>query len=370
MNNKEVLKAKRAKVLRELGKTPEGKALLAAREAKAQGGKDVYLEAVKQVNWLIGKLGVHFEDLESKSNAKLAEISGHFAQEVTKIEKVLKSIADVNESAAMLEELRDTKNVLKDLASRKQPAPIVNVPAPVVHVKAPEATVIDKTETKFIAETKYQEKTVEALTQLKAVLEEVAKNTNAIAVTRIKSSMKDPVYVQLVDKKGRSVMDFSDMMQATSGSSSASGGGVTYVAQDPTDMPTPVAVGEDVDPAADQQGRTIIYDGMHRFGDDEDLDLVKVEQRFTATRVTADGQIKSTAGFVHAITITPTTATPTAGLVTVYANSAESGTVIYSEWVFATTPGHTIMINAVAGSGIYVGYDATLANVSVTVIWR
>lgn len=105
-------------------------------------------------------------------------------------------------------------------------------------------------------------------------------------------------------------------------------------------------------------------------GEDQTVNCIKVEQRFSYTRVTADTQIKASAGFVHAIHITPTTATPTAGLISIYDNTAESGTIIYSEWVFATTPGHTIMVNATAGTGIYVGYDATLANVSCTISWR
>ena len=88
------------------------------------------------------------------------------------------------------------------------------------------------------------------------------------------------------------------------------------------------------------------------------------------TRVTADAAVRSVAGKLHTISIAPTTATPTAGLLTVYDNTAESGTAIYSEWVFATTPGHTIVLDCDVRTGIYVGYDAALANVSVTVTHR
>lgn len=95
-----------------------------------------------------------------------------------------------------------------------------------------------------------------------------------------------------------------------------------------------------------------------------------VEQAFTYGRATADTQIKATAGFVHSVTIAPLTATPTAGLVTVYDSAAESGTVIYSEWVAATTPGHTVTLNVNAATGIYVGFDGALANVQVTVSYR
>lgn len=88
------------------------------------------------------------------------------------------------------------------------------------------------------------------------------------------------------------------------------------------------------------------------------------------TRVTADGLVKTGLGKLHTISIAPTTATPTAGLLTVYDNTAESGTAIFSEWVFATTPGHTITLDCDIYTGIYVGYDAALANVSCTVTWQ
>lgn len=85
------------------------------------------------------------------------------------------------------------------------------------------------------------------------------------------------------------------------------------------------------------------------------------------TRVTGDSLVKTGGGKLHTISIAPTTATPTAGLVSVYDSTTEANTVIYSEWVFATAPGHTITLDCDVSAGIYVGYDGTLANVSVTV---
>ena len=85
------------------------------------------------------------------------------------------------------------------------------------------------------------------------------------------------------------------------------------------------------------------------------------------SRKTADGQVKAKEGFLHTVSIAPTTATPTAGLLSIYDSTTEAGTVVFSEWVFATTPGHTITLDVFCFNGIYVGYDATLANVSVTV---
>lgn len=85
------------------------------------------------------------------------------------------------------------------------------------------------------------------------------------------------------------------------------------------------------------------------------------------SRKTADGQVKASAGFIHTVSIAPITATPTAGLLSIYDSTAESGTVVFSEWVFATTPGHTIVLDVFCDNGIYVSYDGTLDNVSCTV---
>lgn len=101
-----------------------------------------------------------------------------------------------------------------------------------------------------------------------------------------------------------------------------------------------------------------------------DTNATVVEERFTTGRVTADGQIKGSAGFLHSISISPVTATPTAGLLTVYDSLTETGTIIYTEWVFATAPGHTIILDRVFTTGCYVGFDATLANVAVTASYR
>lgn len=84
------------------------------------------------------------------------------------------------------------------------------------------------------------------------------------------------------------------------------------------------------------------------------------------TRLTAAGLVRSTLGKLHTITIAPTTATPTAGLVSVYDGTSASGTLIFSEWMFATTPGHTITLDCDVYAGIYVAYT-TVDNVSVTV---
>ena len=92
--------------------------------------------------------------------------------------------------------------------------------------------------------------------------------------------------------------------------------------------------------------------------------------KFRYSRKTADGQVSSTPAVIHTVNIAPTTATPTAGLLTIYDNAAETGTAVFSTWVFATDPAKSILLDVQCDNGIYVGYDATLANVSVTVAYR
>ncbi|MDB5531531.1 MAG: hypothetical protein JWR51_4634 [Devosia sp.] len=87
-------------------------------------------------------------------------------------------------------------------------------------------------------------------------------------------------------------------------------------------------------------------------------------------RVTADGQIKGSAGFIHTITITPTGAV-TAGVLTVYNSTTETGTVVasFSLPVTTFTP-FSVTLDVACSAGIFVGFDATLANVGCTVSYR
>ena len=94
-----------------------------------------------------------------------------------------------------------------------------------------------------------------------------------------------------------------------------------------------------------------------------------VEENYSMTRVTADGQIKASAGFVRHISFAAT-GTVTAGTITLYNNTAESGTVLWSGIIQVGTAPVTVPINAEASTGIYVGYDGTVANVATHVSWR
>jgi hypothetical protein len=91
---------------------------------------------------------------------------------------------------------------------------------------------------------------------------------------------------------------------------------------------------------------------------------------FLITRVTADGQIKAGAGVIHTISVAATGAV-TAGVLTIYNSLTETGTVIFSTSLPITTfPPFTITLDAICSTGIYVGFDGTLANVQVTVTYR
>lgn len=91
---------------------------------------------------------------------------------------------------------------------------------------------------------------------------------------------------------------------------------------------------------------------------------------FSYSRQTADGQVKATAGYVHTVTLSPT-GTVTAGVVTLYDSASETGTVIMSIALPITsfTP-FSVSLDATAGTGLFIGFDATLANVQATVTYR
>ena len=90
----------------------------------------------------------------------------------------------------------------------------------------------------------------------------------------------------------------------------------------------------------------------------------------TYSRLTADGQVKATAGHLQTITISPT-GTVTAGVITIYDSATETGTVIFSCSLPVTTfTPFTVTLDVAALTAIYVGYDATVANVQVTTTFR
>ena len=90
----------------------------------------------------------------------------------------------------------------------------------------------------------------------------------------------------------------------------------------------------------------------------------------TYSRLVADGAVKTSAGHIQTITFAPT-GTPTAGVITIFDNTTETGTVIFSTQIPASvfTP-FTVQLNVAATTGIFVGYDGTVTNVQVTTSFR
>ena len=91
---------------------------------------------------------------------------------------------------------------------------------------------------------------------------------------------------------------------------------------------------------------------------------------FSYTRVTADTQIKASAGFIHTISIAPT-GTPVAGVLTVYDQTTEASPPVFSVSLPASvfTP-FTVTLDVSTSTGIYIGYDGTLTNTQATISWR
>ena len=105
-------------------------------------------------------------------------------------------------------------------------------------------------------------------------------------------------------------------------------------------------------------------------GEDLTADVLKTEQRFSFTRLAADGQVKAGAGFLHTLTFACADAAPTAGSIIVYDSLTETGTVIYSE-TFDTTAfrGFSVILDASFSTGLYIGFTTT-ADIGCTASWR
>lgn len=109
--------------------------------------------------------------------------------------------------------------------------------------------------------------------------------------------------------------------------------------------------------------------------EDQTNSVCRVETQTSGTpcaAAIADTQCKATAGFVNTVTFSQTSLTPpVAGVITIYDSATEAGTVIWSGY-FSTavlTP-FTILLNRVAATGIFVGYDATVTGIKMSVSYR
>lgn len=111
-------------------------------------------------------------------------------------------------------------------------------------------------------------------------------------------------------------------------------------------------------------------DGSDRSITVDDDGRMNVTQRFSSTKLAADGQVKAGAGVLHSLTFTCDDAAPTAGSVVVYDSLTETGTQIYEE-TFTTTPfrGYTVILDSNFSTGLFVGFTTT-ADVNCTVTYR
>ena len=129
------------------------------------------------------------------------------------------------------------------------------------------------------------------------------------------------------------------------------------------------ADGDRADLQSDVNGNLKVTLAAAIAGEDSTNSVMKVEHQYSYSRKTADGQVKSTAGFIHTVTFSAT-GTVTAGVITIYDSASESGTVVWSGTIQTGLNPTTIILDVVCGTGIYVGYDGTIANVATTVSYR
>jgi hypothetical protein len=122
--------------------------------------------------------------------------------------------------------------------------------------------------------------------------------------------------------------------------------------------------------SSDLSGNARVTLGTTLAGEDTVAGVMKVEHRYSYAFVQSDTAVKSTAGFLHALTFSCADAAPTAGSITVYDNTAASGTKIF-EHTFTTTAfmPFSVLIDATFGTGLYVDFTTT-ADVNVTVSYR
>lgn len=100
--------------------------------------------------------------------------------------------------------------------------------------------------------------------------------------------------------------------------------------------------------------------------------VCRVEQQFLkAGNLTADTQIKASAGFVHTLICGGTDAAATAGQIVLYDSLTETGTIVYQWDVQAVAYPSPVVIplDVVMLTGIYLGFTTT-ADMRCTVVYR
>lgn len=120
----------------------------------------------------------------------------------------------------------------------------------------------------------------------------------------------------------------------------------------------------------DSGGNQTMSLGTTIAGEDLTNNVLKTEERFSFSGITANTAVKSGAGFVHTVTFSCNDAAPTAGTIDIYDNTAGSGTKIFS-WTLTTAVFNptTITLDCSFSTGLYVNFTTT-ADVFVTISYR
>lgn len=88
--------------------------------------------------------------------------------------------------------------------------------------------------------------------------------------------------------------------------------------------------------------------------------------QYNSVRATASLLAKTGAGVLHSLSVAALTATPTAGLLTIWDSLSATGTTLYTEWVPAGVLPHTLTLDISFVTGCFIGFDGTLANAAAT----
>lgn len=106
-------------------------------------------------------------------------------------------------------------------------------------------------------------------------------------------------------------------------------------------------------------------------GADTINNLLVVEERYQGLNITGNTQIKGAPGFVHSISFgQPTSAAPTAGVLTIYDSLSATGTIKYQHYFpNSQLAPNTIFLDQVFTTGIYASF-VTLAGLNVSISYR
>lgn len=116
----------------------------------------------------------------------------------------------------------------------------------------------------------------------------------------------------------------------------------------------------------DANGNAWVGLGTLLAGENQTLNRLMVAPNYNLARATADLQVKAGAGLVHTVTFAAT-GTVVAGVITIYDSLTETGTILWSGTIQVATAPLTITLDGAFATGLFIGYDGTITNVSTTV---